>query len=154
MSIVIGRLLSCHENKDKVHMVEGLSHITFIVHDLKKMASFLKDVFDATEVYASGDKIFSHSREMFFLVNDLWLAIMEGEPSKEQTYNHVAFKISESDFEGYESRVRAIGVEVMPSRPRSAGEGRSLYFYDFDNHLFELHTSTLAERLAFYNNQT
>jgi hypothetical protein len=30
------------------------------------------------------------------------------------------------------------------------GEGQSLYFYDFDNHLFELHTGTLAQRLARY----
>ncbi len=31
-----------------------------------------------------------------------------------------------------------------------AGEGRSLYFHDHDNHLFELHTGTLEERLARY----
>ncbi len=30
------------------------------------------------------------------------------------------------------------------------GEGHSLYFYDHDNHLFELHTGTLEERLARY----
>ena len=30
------------------------------------------------------------------------------------------------------------------------GEGRSLYFYDDDNHLFELHTGTLEERLQRY----
>ena len=29
-------------------------------------------------------------------------------------------------------------------------EGRSLYFYHFDNHLFELHTGTLDERLRSY----
>ena len=132
-------------------MIEGLSHITFIVRDLNRMASFLKNVFDAKEVYSSGDKTFSHSREMFFLIDGIWIAIMEGESLEKPTYNHVAFKISESDFELYESRVRATGVEVKPPRPRVSGEGRSLYFYDFDNHLFELHTGTLAERLASYN---
>jgi len=35
-------------------------------------------------------------------------------------------------------------------RPRIDGEGESLYFYDFDNHLFELHSGTLEERLASY----
>jgi len=30
------------------------------------------------------------------------------------------------------------------------GEGRSIYFYDHDNHLFELHTGNLEERLARY----
>jgi hypothetical protein len=31
-----------------------------------------------------------------------------------------------------------------------AGEGHSLYFYDYDNHMFELHTGTLEERLTRY----
>jgi fosfomycin resistance protein FosX len=39
---------------------------------------------------------------------------------------------------------------MRPPRGRVAGEGRSLYFYDDDNHLFELHTGTLAERLERY----
>lgn len=132
-------------------MVEGLSHITFIVHDLERMASFLKDIFDAKEVYASGEKKFSHSRERFFLIGGVWVAIMEGDPLKNVTYNHVAFKISEADFEDYESRIRAAGVEIKQPRSRIVGEGRSLYFYDFDNHLFELHTGTLADRMASYN---
>jgi catechol 2,3-dioxygenase-like lactoylglutathione lyase family enzyme len=132
-------------------MIEGLSHITFIVRDLNRMASFLKSVFDAQEVYSSGDNTFSHSRERFFLISGIWIAAMEGEPLENPTYNHIAFKINESDFELYESRVRAAGVEIKPSRPRVSGEGRSLYFYDFDNHLFELHTGTLSERLTSYN---
>lgn len=39
---------------------------------------------------------------------------------------------------------------MKPERSRIIGEGRSIYFYDFDNLLFELHTGTLSERLACY----
>ena len=35
-------------------------------------------------------------------------------------------------------------------RDRVEGEGRSIYFYDHDNHLFELHTGTLEMRLESY----
>ncbi|MFW5488417.1 MAG: FosX/FosE/FosI family fosfomycin resistance hydrolase [Desulfovibrio sp.] len=131
-------------------MVEGLSHITFVVRDLERAGDFLKTVFNAEEVYVSGDKTFSISRERFYLVAGIWIAIMEGEPPAEKSYNHVALKISEEDFATYQKRLLAAGVEIRMSRPRVAGEGRSLYFYDHDNHLFELHTGTLEQRLKTY----
>ena len=90
-------------------MIEGISHITFIVKDLELSTRFFKDIFNAQEVYASGNQLFSLSKEKFFIVGGQWIAVMEG-------------------------------------------EGRSLYFYDFDNHLFEIHTGTLSQRLAGYEN--
>lgn len=131
-------------------MIKGLSHITLIVRNLDKTTNFLFNVFDAHEVYSSGEKQFSLSREKFFLINDIWLCIMEGDSLTERTYNHIAFQISENDFDIYASRVKAAGVEIRPERPRIEGEARSIYFYDFDNHLFELHTGNLQDRLNSY----
>ena len=135
-------------------MIQGISHVTFIVRDLERMTSFLSGVFRAKEIYASGDATFSASREKFFLVGGVWIAIMEGEPLPEKTYNHIAFKISEEEYDTYAGRIRALGVEVREGRSRVHGEGRSLYFYDYDNHLFELHTGTLARRLERYREGT
>jgi fosfomycin resistance protein FosX len=131
-------------------VIEGLSHTTFIVRDLERMAAILIGVFDAREVYSSGEETFSAAPEKFFQVGTLWIAIMEGEPLPSRTYNHVAFKIQESELESYEARIKALGLEIRRPRARVEGEGRSIYFYDNDNHLFELHTGTLAERLARY----
>ena len=75
---------------------------------------------------------------------------MEGEALSERTYNHIAFQIQEEDFDHYMELIKGLGVEIKQERSRVAGEGRSIYFYDFDNHLFELHTSTLSERLVCY----
>ena len=50
----------------------------------------------------------------------------------------------------FQTRLEALGVEIRPPRSRVDGEGLSLYFYDFDNHLFELHTGTLEQRLNRY----
>jgi len=75
---------------------------------------------------------------------------MEGQPLSEKTYNHVALKISNKIFKEYEIRLRKYGVGFRTSRPRVPGEGLSLYFYDHDNHLFELHTGTLEQRLETY----
>jgi catechol 2,3-dioxygenase-like lactoylglutathione lyase family enzyme len=131
-------------------MITGLSHLTFIVSDLERSALFFEKIFGAREVYASGNEKFSLSKEKFFLINDIWICIMEGEPLAERTYNHIAFQINESDIDNYILRIKDAGAEIKPERTRVAGEGRSIYFYDFDNHLFELHTGTLEGRLACY----
>ena len=131
-------------------MVEGLSHITLITRDLARMSAILETVFDAREVYSSGDQTFSLSREKFYLVGGVWVAIMEGESLPTQTYNHIAFKIPAAEIDAYRARIEGIGLAFRESRPRVEGEGHSLYFYDPDNHLFELHTGTLEERLRRY----
>ena len=135
-------------------MVQGLSHMTFIVRDLDRMEEILTTVLAARKVYDSGTETFSLSKERFFLIGDgeeaVWIATMEGEPLATRTYNHVAFKITDSEYEDYLLRIRALGLEVREGRSRVPGEGQSIYFYDHDNHLFELHTGTLDERLKRY----
>jgi catechol 2,3-dioxygenase-like lactoylglutathione lyase family enzyme len=141
-------------------MIQGLSHMTFIVRDLDRMEAILATVLGARKVYDSGDNTFSLSRERFFLVGgtpddpdapgSIWIAVMEGESLPSRTYNHVAFKISEADYPELLKHARALGLDVREDRPRVTGEGRSIYFYDNDNHLFELHTGTLGERLRRY----
>ena len=133
-------------------MIEGISHLTFIVKDIELASTFFQFIFDAEEIYSSEDETFSLSREKFFLIKDEWIVIMEGHSLSQRTYNHVAFKIKDEEFDIYESKVRALGLDIKPPRPRVEGEGRSLYFYDYDNHLFELHTGSLSERLTLYFN--
>lgn len=130
--------------------IEGISHITLIVQDLKRTSDFFCSVLGAEEIYDSGEGTHSLSKERFLLLAGVWMAIMEGAPLPDRTYNHIAFKIHESEFEDYKSRLEKAGVDFRESRQRIAGEGLSIYFYDFDNHLFELHTGTLKQRLETY----
>jgi catechol 2,3-dioxygenase-like lactoylglutathione lyase family enzyme len=133
-------------------LISGISHITFIVKDLNKATTFFEEIFEAKEVYYSGDKQFSISKEKFFLIDDLWIAVMEGE-EVEKSYNHIAFKIDESDYDMYLERIKKLGLEIKDGRKRVIGEGNSIYFYDYDNHLFELHTGTLKTRLLRYERE-
>src|SRR3990167_230403 len=126
----------------------GLSHLTFIVRKEIVTARLFCEGLGAQEVSDSQGRNFSLSREKSVLLSGRWLAVMEGEPLAERTYCHVAFAVADGDLPAYEARLRALGAEVKP--PRVEGEGQSLYFDDFDNHLFELHTGTLAQRLARY----
>jgi catechol 2,3-dioxygenase-like lactoylglutathione lyase family enzyme len=133
-------------------MIQGLSHMTFIVSDLDKMEIFLTTVLDAKKVYDSGENTFSISEERIFLIGDLWIGTMVGEALPSKTYNHVAFKIDNADYDKCLNRIKTLGLELREGRSRVEGEGQSIYFYDYDNHMFELHTGTLDARLERYAN--
>ena len=132
-------------------MIEGLSHITFIVSDLDRMERLLTTVLDAKKLYDSGTETFSLSQERFFLIGGVWVATMVGDPLPARSYNHIAFKIDDADYEACLEKVVSLGLDVREGRSRVEGEGRSIYFHDHDNHLFELHTGTLEQRLASYS---
>lgn len=68
--------------------VEGISHLTFVVRDVERMARFLCKGLGAEEVYDSKPKNFSLTREKFFLLGGAWIVAMEGEPPAERTYRH------------------------------------------------------------------
>jgi catechol 2,3-dioxygenase-like lactoylglutathione lyase family enzyme len=130
--------------------IQGISHITFIVRDLERSAHLFTYLFGAREVYSSGDRYHSLTREKFLMIGELWIALMEGDPVAEKTYNHIAFRVSSDDLPRYHDMVEELKLEIMQSRPRVPGEGESLYFYDYDNHLFELHAGDCNERVEAY----
>jgi catechol 2,3-dioxygenase-like lactoylglutathione lyase family enzyme len=61
-------------------LIEGISHITFIVRNLETMGNIIVDVLGGEEVYKSGAETFSVAREKFFVAGGIWIAIMEGDP--------------------------------------------------------------------------
>ncbi len=129
--------------------IQGLSHITFIVKDLDRTSRLFCDGLGAKEVYDSKVKAFSVSHEKFFLLGNVWLVAMEG-TSTSRSYQHVAFKVEGHLLPHFKNRLVTLGVEIKAPRSRVDGEGESVYFYDFDNNLFELHTGTLKQRLEIY----
>lgn len=131
-------------------MIQGISHITLTVQDLERAAHILKSIFDAEEIYSSGDETYSVEKEKFFLIAGQWFALMAGQPGQKSTYEHIAFKVDSADLKLCQERIIALGLEIKEGRSRVEGEGESLYFYDEDGHLFELHTGTLEERLVRY----
>jgi fosfomycin resistance protein FosX len=131
-------------------VIEGLSHVTFVVKDLEAMTRVVVDVLGGREVYASGAKRYSIVPEKFFDVGGIWIAIMQGEALPTRTYNHFAFKASAEQLSKAKIAIEKLGLDMRSSRPRVEGEGQSLYFHDYDNQLFELHTGSLQERLAAY----
>ncbi len=134
-------------------MIRGISHITLIVRDLDKTARLFCEGLGAMELYDSKEKNFSVRREKFFVLGGVWLVAMEGDRS-EKSYRHIAFQVEEDDLREFEERLIALGAMVVPSRSRVEGEGSSLYFYDYDNNFYELHSGTLEERLKKYTGRS
>ena len=130
-------------------MIHGISHITIMVRNLDKTARLLCEGLGAREIYDSRHRNFSVAREKFFLVGGIWLVAMEGAVS-EKSYRHIAFQVEKRKLGGYKNRLTELGATMVPSRPRVEGEGTSVYFYDYDNNLFELHAGCLEERLERY----
>jgi hypothetical protein len=89
------------------------------------------------------------SREKIFILEGIWLIAMEGKVS-ENSYRHIAFTVEEPSLNAIESKLNELNAEIIPSQPRVDGEGESLYFRDYDNNLFELHSGILEERLKKY----
>ena len=131
-------------------MIEGLSHITLVVSDLDRMKQIVESVLGGQEVYSSGVRLHSLAPEKFFLIGNIWLAIMQDQRAATHAYEHIAFKVDASDLPALRTRIEALGLRIREDRARIPEEGRSLYFYDDDGHLFELHSGTLDERLKGY----
>ena len=75
---------------------------------------------------------------------------MRGDGGLPRSYNHVAFQVDASSLDELRQVIDSLGLEQRPPRSRVKGEGESIYFYDEDGHLFELHTGSLRERLRAY----
>ncbi len=134
-------------------MVNGISHVTLIVRDVEKSADFFRTVLGGKELYDSLGQPFSLSREKFLLMGDLWLVLMQGEPIQNASYEHIAFSVSPENFDTLSERIAATGTKTRPGRQRIEGEGRSIYFFDPDGHLLEVHCGDMMTRLGVYRSQ-
>ena len=130
--------------------IHGLSHVTFRTRDLDAMARLLCAALGAEERYDGTGPGGAFARTKHLVLGGVWIALIDGDPPPSPGDEHVAFAVDEEALEGYARRLTALGVPVLPDRPRLPGEGRSLYFRDVDGRLFELHTGSLGERLAAY----
>ncbi|NSB16779.1 VOC family protein [Clostridium beijerinckii] len=131
-------------------MIEGLSHITFTVRNTDKTAELFKRMFNAKEVYYNGEKKHSLFEERFFIIGGQCMTIIQDRNTINRTYHHIAFKISNSDVESYLEKIEDLNLELKQYIERIVDKKHSIYFYDYDNNLFELHTETLEEKLASY----
>lgn len=126
-----------------------MNHILFSVSDLKQSIDFYHSVF--------GAKLVAKGRTTaYFDLDGLWIALNEEKdiPRNEihDSYTHMAFTITLSEFEETLEKLKKLNVSILPSRVRDARDKKSIYFEDPDGHKFEFHTGTLKDRMDYYKN--
>lgn len=128
-------------------MIQSVNHVTYSVSDLEKSVEFYKDVLKA-EILVEGKKT------AYFNIAGLWLALNEEKdiPREEikYSYTHMAFSISDDDFDEWYQWLEDNEVNILEGRKRSIQDKQSVYFTDPDGHKLELHTGTLEDRLNYY----
>ncbi|MES1189793.1 MAG: hypothetical protein ABUS47_01815 [Steroidobacter sp.] len=121
-------------------MLDAISHVALVVKDPVKTACLFKILFDSTVI--SRVDADSHE-ETFVRLGRTWFVLVKASVERQRTGDHVAFSVSKATLSACVDKLKALNHEFMLARADTA-----LYFFDYDNHVFELDTTDLAAELA------
>ncbi len=125
-------------------MLKAISHIALVVRDPARTAQLFERALGARIARLKQER--KGPPETFLFLGSIWFVLVEGESHVSRSDDHIAFSVAEDELEIFAEKLSALGVESQVSRAGTAA--KSLYFVDYDNHLFELHTGQLERDLA------
>jgi catechol 2,3-dioxygenase-like lactoylglutathione lyase family enzyme len=121
-------------------MLDAIGHIALIVRDASRTATLFRELFGASVVVR--EDVDGHS-ETYVRLGRTWFVLAQAEGVRPRTGDHIAFSVSKSTLLEAAEKLRRMNVEFFFARSDTA-----LYFFDFDNHVFELDTTDLDSELA------
>lgn len=121
-------------------MLASLSHVAFTVKDPAKTAALFKDLFGARVVERKDEQ--GHL-ETFVRLGGTWMVLVRADVERARTGDHVAFRATPAILEATATKLKAMGREFIRARGDTA-----LYFFDYDDHVFELDTEDLEAELG------
>lgn len=120
-------------------MLGPIAHVALIVRDPARTASFLRDLFEAPVLRRTDAD--GHD-ETFIRLGVTWFALIGADVKRERTGDHIAFRVAREAIPSFADKLKSQGCEFILSE-----SGTSLYFFDFDNHVFELDGSDQEHEL-------
>lgn len=121
-------------------MLDAISHVALVVKDPARSASLFRELFDSRVI--SRTDADGHE-ETFVRLGRTWFVLVQAPVERPRTGDHVAFTVSKAALLACAEKLRAMEHEFMLARADTA-----LYFFDYDNHVFELDTTDLEAELA------
>jgi hypothetical protein len=121
-------------------MLKEIGHIALVVQRPARTASLFKALFASTII---SRKDSDGHEETFVRLGRTWFVLVKADVQRSRTGDHIAFFVSKSELLACAQKLKQMGQEFLLARADSA-----LYFYDYDNHVFELDTTDLEKDLA------
>ena len=121
-------------------MLDKIGHIALIVKDSSRTATLFKDLFGAAILVR---KDVDGHEETYVRLGRTWFVLVQSEVVRARTGDHIAFSVSMSTLLGTAEKLKRMNIEFFLARSDTA-----LYFFDYDNHVFELDTTDLDRELA------
>jgi catechol 2,3-dioxygenase-like lactoylglutathione lyase family enzyme len=121
-------------------MLESVSHIALVVKDPARTAALLHDLFGVRAVERKDDE--GHL-ETFVRLGGVWIVLVGAPVERARTGDHIAFRATPEILEATVAKLQAMGREFIRAR-----SDRALYFFDYDDHVFELDTEDIDKELG------
>jgi len=121
-------------------MLESLSHIALVVKDPARTAALFHDLFSARVIERKDEE--GHL-DTFVRPGGLWLVLVGAPVERARTGDHIAFRATAEVLEVTAAKLQAMGREFIRARSNSAR-----YFFDYDDHVFELDTEDMDKGLG------
>jgi|SRR5581483_2373297 len=121
-------------------MLESISHIALVVKDPARTAGLFHDLFSARAVERKDDE--GHL-ETFIRLGGTWVVLVAAPVQRARTGDHIAFQATPEILEATVTKLQAMGREFIRAR-----SNRALYFFDYDDHVFELDTEDIDRELG------
>ena len=121
-------------------MFDSISHVALVVADPARTALLFANLF-ATKTVGRVDA--DGHDETFFNLGNTWFVLVKGSVPRERTGDHIAFHVTNAELAATAEKLKAMHLEFILARSDSA-----LYFFDYDNHVFELDTTDVSSEFG------
>jgi hypothetical protein len=121
-------------------VLNSISHVALVVSDPARTALLFETLFSTRTVRRVDED--GHD-ETFINLGNTWFLLAKATVERQRTGDHIAFRVTKADLLATAEKLKAMNLEFILARSDT-----SLYFFDYDNHVFELDTTDLGSELT------